>query len=62
MKVDIDREGCIGCGLCAATCSEVFRLADDGFAEVYNEPTEDNFELVHEAAENCPVQVIHTDK
>lgn len=62
MKVEIDREGCIACGLCAATCPEVFRLADDGFAEAYNQPTEDNCSEVQEAADNCPVQVIHTEE
>ncbi|MBE0601819.1 MAG: ferredoxin, partial [Firmicutes bacterium] len=35
MKATIDRDGCIGCGVCADTCPEVFRMADDGLAEVY---------------------------
>ena len=25
-------DGCIGCGLCASTCPEVFSLTDDGKA------------------------------
>jgi len=29
MKVSINREECIGCGLCEATCPEVFKLLDD---------------------------------
>lgn len=58
MKVEIDRDGCIGCGLCAATCSEVFRISDDGLAEVYASPSEGSAEEVKEAAENCPVSVI----
>lgn len=61
MTVEIDRDGCIGCGMCAATCSEVFRIADDGLAEVYNAPTDDIAEQVREAADNCPVQVIHVE-
>lgn len=33
MKVELAREGCIGCGLCVSTCPAVFRLAADGRAE-----------------------------
>ena len=35
MKINIDRGGCISCGLCEATCPAVFRIADDGVAEVW---------------------------
>ena len=37
MKATIDRSGSNGCGLCASTCPEVFRM-DDGLAEVYQSP------------------------
>ncbi|MDE7389433.1 MAG: ferredoxin [Lachnospiraceae bacterium] len=59
MKVKIDRDGCIACGQCTEICPDVFRIADDGFAEVYSEPTENNASMAKEAADNCPVQVIH---
>lgn len=62
MNVSIDREGCIGCGLCAEICSEVFRMAEDGLAEVYADPTEDTQDKVSEAAESCPVEVIIVEK
>ena len=58
MKATIDRDGCIGCGLCAESCPEVFRMADDGLAEVCGEVTEANEGLAREAAEGCPVSVI----
>lgn len=58
MKADIDREGCIGCGLCAQTCPEVFRMAEDGLAEVYAEIAPEQKDTAREAAENCPVLVI----
>ena len=41
MKASIDRDGCISCGLCETICSKVFRMAEDGLAEV--------FELLSEA-------------
>lgn len=58
MKAVIDRDGCIGCGLCAGTCPEVFRMADDGLAEAYNDIQSDIEDTAEEAAENCPVDVI----
>ncbi len=61
MKAEIDRSGCIGCGLCEATCPEVFRMADDDLAEVYGEVNEGNFELAKEAEGGCPVEVIKVE-
>lgn len=61
MKVDLDRDGCIGCGACADVCPEVFRIAEDGLSEIVSKP--DGFEKsVEEAAEACPVEVIHTEE
>jgi len=59
MKAKLDRSGCISCGLCTETCPEVFRFADDGVAEVYQEdvPKEAEEKAV-EAQEGCPVSVI----
>jgi len=59
MKAIVDRDGCIGCGMCAEICPDVFEIADDGLASVIKEPTDLNISKVHEAAESCPVQVIH---
>ncbi|MEL7625051.1 MAG: ferredoxin [Clostridiales bacterium] len=58
MKAVIDRDGCISCGLCYDTCPEVFRVGDDGLAEVWGEVKEDNYDLAKEAEEGCPVSVI----
>ncbi|MCQ5129501.1 ferredoxin [Butyricicoccus faecihominis] len=62
MEVKIDRDGCISCGLCEGTCPEVFRIADDGLAEVYHQPDDDAQKAgAQEAAGGCPVSVIHTE-
>lgn len=62
MKASLDRDGCISCGLCPSICPDVFRMADDGVAEVYRAdvPTEAEEQAV-EAQESCPVSVIFVD-
>ncbi len=61
VEVKIDRDGCISCGLCIDTCPSVFRFADDGLAEVYDAPADSEESLVQQAADGCPVNVIHTN-
>ena len=59
MKASIDREGCISCGLCESTCPQVFRMAEDGLAEVFVDPVPASAEsAATEAQYNCPVSVI----
>lgn len=62
MHASIDRDGCIACGQCSAICPKVFRMADDGFAEVYAQVTEETLEKAQEAAEFCPVSVITVEE
>ncbi|MDP4152556.1 MAG: ferredoxin [Bacillota bacterium] len=63
MKAYLDRDGCIACGLCAETCPEVFRMADDGFAEVIQEHVpEEVADSASEAREGCPVSVISIEE
>lgn len=58
MEAMIDREGCIGCGICPSVCPEVFRMADDGRAEVYGNVNETTKPVADKAADECPVSVI----
>lgn len=55
MKVKIE-DGCISCGACEATCSDVFTVED--VATVNEANVEANADCVKEAAEACPVSVI----
>lgn len=68
MKVIQEREKCIGCGSCAALCPKYWEMAEDGKSSLKNSVTnaEGNYELEVEAAEcnkeaadACPVQIIH---
>lgn len=58
-KAVIDRDGCIRCGLCAVTCPEIFRMGEDGPAEVYVDVfPEELLSTAEEARDGCPVSVI----
>lgn len=63
MKATLDRSGCISCGLCTETCPSVFRMAEDGLAEVYtvSVPADDE-DKAEEAESGCPVSVIAVTK
>lgn len=59
MRAVIDRDGCIGCGLCSSVCPAVFRMDEEGLAEVYTSPIPtDEEDAAETAAESCPVSVI----
>ena len=58
MSVTVDEETCIGCGLCAETCPEVFEMNDDKARVKVDEVPEDALESCKKAAENCPVEAI----
>ena len=55
----IVNEGCIGCGLCEATCPEVFSMSDAGVAmAIESEVLEEVLDTAAEAKEGCPVGAI----
>jgi Ferredoxin len=55
----IVNEGCIGCGLCEATCPEVFSMSDAGVAvAIESEVLEEVLDTAAEAKEGCPVSAI----
>ena len=68
MKITIDREGCIECGVCSSTCEDVFELKDGEKASITpqhqtgdpanGEVGDDLSACAREAADSCPVQVI----
>lgn len=62
MVVSIERSDCISCGLCVSTCPDVFRIAEDGLAEVYRQPGPAHLPAVKSAAEGCPVSIIYLEE
>lgn len=59
MKVEVNKEACIGCGACAAICPDVFEMDDEGLSSVKSESVSDNLkDDVVEAIESCPTSAI----
>ena len=55
----VEQATCVGCGLCADTCPEVFVMNDDNLAEVIVARVPDEaIDSCHDAADSCPVSVI----
>ena len=61
MKAIVDEETCIGCGLCAETCPEVFEMVDDKARAKVDEVPEEFADTCREAAEDCPVETIQIE-
>lgn len=59
MKVKVDNEKCLTCGMCTSIESEVFNFNDEGLVEADNSKiTVENEDDVKSAIENCPVGAI----
>ncbi len=59
MKAVVDKDLCIGCGLCPNICPEVFSMDDDGLAIAIDEEIDESLiDSAKEAEESCPVDAI----
>ncbi len=55
IKVKIDEDTCIGCGVCEQMVPQVFKINLETMkAEVVQQPADDLEEAVRSAAESCP--------
>lgn len=63
MKAFVDRDACIGCGLCTTICPEVFEMDDEGIATVIADPIPaDAKETAIEAKDSCPTEAISIEE
>ena len=60
MRVEVDPDACIACGLCVESCPEVFEMDDDSDIAITKaeEVPEDSEECAEQAAGDCPVGAI----
>lgn len=56
VTVSVDRDKCIGCGLCASTCPDCFEIGGDNIARVLKDKC-DTCDA-KEIASACPVSAI----
>jgi ferredoxin len=62
MKFKVN-ENCIGCGLCAGSCPEVFHMTDAGVAEAILTDVSTELEgSASEALSNCPAGAIEKEE
>jgi len=73
-KLEHDRPNCIGCGACVAVAPDHWEMHDDGKSDIIKcksrkedgwqekDIEEKDFKENMEAAESCPVNVIHLKK
>lgn len=59
MKVFVDQDLCISCGVCIDIAPEVFHEDADGLTEaIEGEVPADQEDLVQEAMDSCPTEAI----
>lgn len=63
MKLKVNKEKCISCGMCVSICDSVFDFDDDSKAKVIvDEIPEENINEANTAKEGCPGEAIEEIK
>jgi ferredoxin len=58
MEAFVNQDTCVGCGLCADTCPEVFEMEDNVARVKVDEVPSEAAAKCKDAAEACPVDAI----
>ncbi len=58
MKVKVDAELCVGCGLCANSCPDVFEMKEDKAIVKGDSVAAENEDSCRQSKDECPVEAI----
>lgn len=58
MKTYVDKELCIGCGLCESSCPEIYEMKDNIAAVKVDVVPENQIECMKQMVKDCPVDAI----
>lgn len=62
MKAKVDRDTCIGCGLCEDICPQVFKLDEESISTVIVDAVPTEYEqCTNEAVDECSVGAISVE-
>jgi ferredoxin len=58
MKATVDKDSCLGCGLCPEICPEVFEMQGDKAVVQVDKVSEGAEDSCRDAAQQCPAEAI----
>ncbi len=58
MKVKVNEELCVGCGLCVSTAPDIFEMKEDKAVTKSETVTPENEEGCRQSKDECPVEAI----
>ena len=61
MKVRVEKDLCVGCGLCCDTCSDVFEMQDNVAVVKSDEVPAGSEECAKQMASDCPAEAIKVE-
>ena len=62
MKTAVDKDLCLGCGLCVDICPEVFQMEEDKAITKAEQVPAGAEDACRDAAQQCPVEAIKIDE
>ena len=58
LKIFIENDACISCGLCVSMCSDVFKIGESGKSELKTDKFDNLESEIKQCADACPVNAI----